>query len=63
MFMGVRGGMLIHGRGQKGSDGCIVLENADLETVWNAVDASPHSTLEVVGAIGDFEQLKSRADA
>lgn len=58
-MMGNRNGMLIHGPGPRGSDGCIVLTTEDRDKVWAAVKANPHSFISVVGAIGDFERLNT----
>ncbi len=63
--MKTRGGMAIHGRGQRGSDGCIVPEAFDNVLAIHALCAAREKsgrappTLEVV-AIGDLDHIQTR---
>lgn len=50
-----RGGMLIHGEGPKGSEGCIVLHRNDLMWLWGEIEKYPGLILQVVGAQGGFD--------
>ena len=55
-FMAGRGGFAIHGRGPRGSDGCIVpVVYAELVSLWNAVKENNGGTLEVVA--GDLSSV------
>ncbi len=60
-----RGGFLIHGRGPRGSDGCIVPQNfAVVVSLYGLVEhreksGRPAPTLEVV-AIGDIDVIEQR---
>lgn len=55
-FMGSRGGFAIHGRGSRGSDGCIVpLVYVDLVKLWHAVKQNNGTELEVAG--GDLSSV------
>jgi hypothetical protein len=55
-FMGSRGGFAIHGKGLRGSDGCIVpLVYVDLVKLWHAVKQNNGVELEVAG--GDLSTV------